>query len=84
MAVGAGKHKLISEENGLIFSRVKNKDKVVIGINLPKGKKVIKIFSVYKNTDKLFDFYSKKKVIIKDGIAYLDSPYEFILIEKMK
>ena len=84
MAVGAGKHKLISEENGLIFSRVKNKDKVVIGINLPKGKKVIKISSVYKNTDKLFDFYSKKKVIIKDGIAYLDSPYEFILIEKMK
>ena len=61
MAVGAGKHKLISEENGLIFSRVKNKDKVVIGINLPKGKKVIKISSVYKNTDKLFDFYSKKK-----------------------
>ena len=84
MAVGAGKHKLISEENGLIFSRVKNKDKVVIGINLPKGKKVIKISSVYKNTDKLFDFYSKKQVIIKDGIAYLDSPYEFILIEKMK
>ena len=84
MAVGAGKHELISEENGLIFSRVKNKDKVVIGINLPKGKKVIKISSVYKNTDKLFDFYSKKKVIIKDGIAYLDSPYEFILIEKMK
>jgi alpha-amylase len=84
MAVGAGKHELISEENGLIFSRVKNKDKVVIGINLPKGKKLIKISSVYKNTAHLFDFYSKKKVLIKDGFAYLDSPYDIVLIEKVK
>ena len=84
MAVGAGKHKLISEENGLIFSRVKNKDKVVIGINLPKGKKVIKISSVYKNTDKLFDFYSKKKGDYKRWYSLLGFPYEFILIEKMK
>ena len=74
MAVGAGKHKLISEENGLIFSRVKNKDKVVIGINLPKGKKVIKIFSVYKNTDKLFDFYSKKKGDYKRWYSLLGFP----------
>ena len=84
MAVGAGKHELISEENGLIFSRVKNKDKVVIGINLPKGKKLIKISSVYKNTAHLFDFYSKKNVLIKDGTAYLDSPYDIVLIEKVK
>ena len=84
MAVGAGKHELISEENGLIFSRVSNKDKVVIGINLPKGKKLIEISSVYKNTDHLFDFYSKKKLIIKEGIVYLDSPYEIVLIEKVK
>ena len=84
MAVGAGKHELISEENGLIFSRVKNKDKVVIGINLPKGKKLIKISSVYKNTDKLFDFYSKKKGDYKRWYSLLGFPYEFILIEKMK
>ena len=84
MSVGAGKHQLISEENGLIFSRVKNKDKVVIGINLPKGKKLIKISSVYKNTAHLFDFYSKKNVLIKDGTAYLDSPYDIVLIEKVK
>jgi alpha-amylase len=84
MAVGAGKHELISEENGLIFSRVRNKDKVIIGINLPKGKKLIEISSVYKNTDHLFDFYSKKKMVIKDGIAYLDSPYKIVLIEKVE
>ena len=41
-------------------------------------------FSVYKNTDHLFDFYSKKKLIIKEGIVYLDSPYEIVLIEKVK
>ena len=84
MAIGAGKHELISEKNGLIFSRVKNKDKVVIGMNLPKGKKLIKTSSVYKNTAHLFDFYSKKKVFIKDGFAYLDSPYNIVLIEKIK
>ncbi|MEE9407743.1 MAG: alpha-amylase family glycosyl hydrolase [Polaribacter sp.] len=82
MAVGAGKHTLISEENGLVFSRVRNKDKVVVGINLPKGKKVIDVSSVFKNGMQLNDFYSSKSIVVINGKATIDSVFDIVLIEK--
>ena len=33
-AVGAGRHHLISESNGLVFSRVRNNDKIIAGRTL--------------------------------------------------
>ena len=82
MAVGAGKHRLISEENGLIFSRIRNNDKIVIGINLPKGKKVIDVSAIFKNGEKLLDFYSNQTIEVKNGFVSLNSEFDVVLLER--
>ena len=82
MAIGAGKHELISEESGLVFSRVRNNDKVVVGINLPKGKKVINVSSVFKNEDLIYDFYSNTGAKVLAGKATINSEYDIVLLEK--
>ena len=82
MAVGAGKHTLISDENGLVFSRVRNNDKVIAGINLPKGKKEINVSSIFKDGEKVNDFYSTQTLIVKEGRVVVDSDFDIILLEK--
>jgi alpha-amylase len=81
-AVGAGKHELISEENGFVFSRVRNNDKVIIGINLQKGIKELVVSSIFKDGEKLNDFYSNKTVEVKDGKVTVNSDFDIILLEK--
>ncbi|MFK8061181.1 MAG: alpha-amylase family glycosyl hydrolase [Polaribacter sp.] len=82
MAVGAGKHTLISEEKGLFFSRVRNDDKVIIGINLSKGNKEILVSSIFKEGEKLNDFYSKKEVQVKNGKVAFSSEFDIVLLGK--
>lgn len=81
MAVGAGKHTLISEENGVVFSRVRNEDQVVIGINLPVGAKKIAVSSVFKNGEVVFDFYSKKSMTVVNGFIEMNSGFDIVLLE---
>ncbi|TXD47189.1 alpha-amylase family glycosyl hydrolase [Polaribacter sp. IC073] len=83
MAVGAGRHALISDENGLIFSRVRNEDKVVIGIKLPAGEKTLDVSSIFNNGDKLSDFYSSQVVAVKDGKVSVNSEFKIVLLEKV-
>jgi alpha-amylase len=83
MAVGAGRHQLISKKNGLIFSRTRKEDKVIIGINLPEGEKNIDVSSVFKDSDTLYDAYSKKSLKVIKGIVSINSRFEIILIQKL-
>jgi alpha-amylase len=82
MAIGAGHHQLISEENGLIFSRVRKKDKIIAGINLPKGHKVLIVSSIFKDGEKLIDFYSNQNLEVKDGKVTIDSAFDIVLLAK--
>jgi alpha-amylase len=82
MAVGAGKHQLISNENGVVFSRVRNDDKIVAGINLSKGIKEINVAAVFENGEKLNDFYSNQVVEVKDGKVSVNSEFDIVLLEK--
>ena len=82
MAVGAGKHKLISHEDGLVFSRVRNDDKVVIGINFNNRNITIDVSSVFKNGDELKDFYSNQTLIVKNGKVTFNSEFDIVLLEK--
>ena len=82
MAVGAGKHELISDENGLVFSRVRNNDKIIAGINLPKGNKEINVSSIFNNNDELRDFYSNQIVKVKEGKVVVNSDNDIVLLEK--
>lgn len=82
MSVGAGKHQLISEENGLVFSRIRKEDKIIAGINLSKGNKVLNVSSIFKNGDIVNDFYSNQLMEVKDGKVTLNSAFDIVLLEK--
>jgi len=83
MAVGAGKHKLISKENGIVFSRIRKDDKIIAGINLPKGEKSLEVSSIFKNGEQLKDCYSNQVVEVKDGKVSINSDFDIVLLEKL-
>lgn len=85
-AVGGGVHALISS-SPYSFSRVYSKDnytdKVVIGLELNKGKKEINVGNIFANGEKVRDAYSGRTAIIANGKAVIDSDFTIILLEKI-
>ena len=82
-AVGAGIHKMISEKPYVFTRTYKTKDfidKVLIGIDLPIGKKKINIQNFYKNGTILIDYYSGKLIKVKEGKVLIDTPFNIILL----
>jgi alpha-amylase len=84
MAVGAGNHQLISDENGLVFSRIRKEDKVVVAINMLEKNILIDVSTVFENGEKLRDFYSDKEVVVIDGKVNFTSIYSLALLEKLE
>lgn len=83
-AVGAGKHQILSKTPYVFertFSNEDYKDKVVIGLNLPKGKKSLSVKGFFGDGTKLFDAYSKTALEVKNGKILLDNEYDIALIE---
>ncbi|MCA6422179.1 MAG: alpha-amylase [Flavobacterium sp.] len=84
-AVGAGIHKEISTVP-YVFSRkfAKNnyKDEVVIGLDLPKGKKEINVGTIFANGSQVKDAYSGKTAVVKKGKISLETSFTILLIEK--
>ena len=84
IAVGAGKHKDIST-TPYVFSReyLRNKleYKVIIGLDLPEGKKDISVGSIFKNGQALKDTYSGNTTEVINGKVSLDTPYTLVLLE---
>jgi alpha-amylase len=82
-AVGAGIHKMISE-NPYYFSRIfkseKIDDVVVAGLDLAKGKKEVLLEGIFENGTKLYDYYSGKTVKVKNGKAELDTEFNIVLL----
>ncbi|MCF6224161.1 MAG: alpha-amylase [Flavobacteriaceae bacterium] len=83
-AIGAGKHKLISE-NPYVFQRNftdgNYEDKVIVGLDLDIGDKKIKVSDVFKDGDLLVDKYSGKELKVKNGFVLVDSPFDIVLLE---
>ena len=80
-AIGAGKHHVISTKNGLVFSRVRKDDKVIVGMNLLRGSKTIDVSSIFKNGDKLRDHFSNTKFTVKEGKVIFKSDNNLVLLE---
>ncbi|MDG1397994.1 MAG: alpha-amylase family glycosyl hydrolase [Polaribacter sp.] len=80
-AVGAGRHHLISESNGLVFSRVRKDDKIIAGINLSKGEKSIDVSSIFNDGDVLQDFYSETDAVVKNGKIVITNANNIILLQ---
>lgn len=85
-SVGAGIHNQISSLP-YVFSRVYSNgnytDKVVVGLDLPIGKKEISVGTIFENGIKVKDFYSGNEGIVSEGKLNLDTPNTIVLIEKL-
>ncbi len=83
-AVGAGKHNRLGKAP-YVFSRTytsgEYKDKVVIGLDLPKGKKSLWVKGFFGDGTKLFDTYSQTEVEVKYGKVQLENDFDIALLE---
>ena len=83
-AIGAGRHKRLSKKP-YVFSRTyineNFKDKVVVGLDLPKGKKSLWVKGFFGDGTKLFDTYSETYVEVKNGKVILDNDNDIALLE---
>ena len=82
-SVGAGVHKMISE-SPYWFSRTYNshqiQDKVIIGLDLPTGKKSVNVSVYFPDGKILNDAYSGQSVEVKNGSVSLDTDYSVVLL----
>lgn len=83
-AVGAGIHKKLAN-TPYVFSRTFTdgdfRDKVVIGLDLPKGKKSLWVKGFFGDGTTLFDTYSNTEVLVKNGRVALDNEFDTALLE---
>lgn len=86
-SIGAGIHKRISK-SPYVFSRYLNEDnyvdKVVIGLDLPKGKKSISVKGVFGEGTKLYDSFSETETIVTQGKITLENDLDIALLEIAK
>ncbi|MFV9549982.1 alpha-amylase family glycosyl hydrolase [Algibacter sp. PT7-4] len=85
-AIGAGIHQMITETPYLFYrSYSKNnfKDLVVVGLDLPFGKKTLDVSKVFKNGDTLYDAYSGISSKVNQGKIEINSQYTTVLLEKL-
>ncbi len=82
-AVGAGVHAKISDAP-YVFSRVYKDDKVVVGLDLPIGKKEISVETIFENGTKVLDVYSNIETVVSDGKVSINSDYPILLLEEKK
>lgn len=78
-AVGAGRHKMISE-SPYSFSRILDNDKVVVGLDLSTGVKTISVGSVFEEGETLTDDYSGSTAVVSNGSVTIDSPFTIVLL----
>ncbi len=86
-AIGAGIHQEISSSPYVFsrtFARDNFTDKVVIGLDFPKGQKEISVGNIFKNGTKLHDAYSDKTVVVSKGKVSIDSEFDIVLLELKK
>ena len=80
-AIGAGRHKMLSN-SPYIFTRNYKNDKVVVGLDLPKGKKELTVGDQFENDITLTDHYSGKTSKVVDGKVTIDSEFSIVLLHQ--
>lgn len=86
-AICARIHKQISTGKNYVFGKIYLKDSyndvLVIGLDLPIGKKEISVDSLFLNGSKVKDFYSGKTFEVFDGKVAIDLEFGIVLLEKI-
>ncbi|MBK8078941.1 MAG: hypothetical protein IPK25_00850 [Saprospiraceae bacterium] len=54
----------------------------MFGIDLPKGEKKIPVGGLFKEGDILYDYYSKGKVRVEEGMVKMNNPFSLVLLAK--
>lgn len=84
LAVGAGRHKRLTRVP-YVFSRSYTdgdyRDKVVVGLELPKGKKTLSVKGFFGNGTRLHDAYSGSTVEVVNGAVTLENDFDTALLE---
>ncbi|GAA4274759.1 alpha-amylase family glycosyl hydrolase [Aquimarina gracilis] len=82
-AIGAGNHKMISK-SPYVFSRKYKKedfsDEVIVGLDLPKGQKTIKVNAVFGEGTILVDHYSNTETIVENNQVSFNSDLDIALL----
>ncbi|MGC4040524.1 MAG: alpha-amylase family glycosyl hydrolase [Flavobacterium sp.] len=85
-AIGAGVHHQISG-GPYAFSRIYTNgtytDKVVVGLDLDKGKKNVWVGSVFADGTKVRDAYSGETAVVTKSSVNLTTDFRIVLLEKM-
>ena len=84
-SIGAGTHKMLSAKPYVFvreFNKGKFNDKVIVGLDLEKGKKEIQIKILFKNGTLLKDAYSGKEVVVKNNKVIIDTDFDIVLLEE--
>lgn len=87
LAIGAGRHRRLSKSPytfGRTYMNGDLKDKVVVALDLPDGKKSIWVKGFFGDGTKLFDTYSQTEVTVENGKVVLDNDYDIALLELVK
>jgi len=83
-AIGAGKHKRLAK-SPYVFSRTyvdgDYRDKVVVGLDLPKGKKSLWVKGFFGDGTTLYDTYSETELVVANGKVLLDNDFDVALLE---
>lgn len=86
-AIGAGKHQRLSK-SPYVFGRTylngEFKDKVVVGLKLPKGKKHLWVKGFFGDGTKLHDAFSETEVTVENGKVFLENDLDIALLELVK
>lgn len=81
VAIGAGKHQMISS-SPYWFSRIYKEDKVIVGLDLPKGTKEVNVSGIWENGTKVKDAYSGETYKVTNGKVSLTNDNSVVLLEK--
>lgn len=83
-AIGSGKHQILAQ-TPYVFSRTyvdgDFRDKVVVGLDLPKGKKSLWVKGFFGDGTKLYDTYSGTEVTVMNGRVTLENDFDIALLE---
>ena len=86
-AIGAGRHNRLSK-NPYVFSRSYHngefKDKVVVGLELPKGKKSLWVKGFFGDGTELHEAFSQTLVTVENGKVFLENDFDIALLELAK
>ncbi len=84
-AIGAGAHQMLTKVP-YVFSRDFEKetynDRVVVGLDVNLGKKILKVSPVFKDGTVLYDAYSRTYATVSKGYVTIASGFNMVLLEK--